>query len=315
MKNQRRAFITGIKSIKLNKKEKLFLKKYRPWGVILFSRNIRSISQTTKLTTDIKNIFRDVNYPILIDEEGGAVTRLNKIIDNSYFSANFFLKVYNLNPKRFNEYLYIYVKQICFLLRTLGININTVPVLDILRKNSSKILKNRTYGKNPKIVRNIGIQIIRLFHKFKIATVMKHIPGHGAAKVDSHKKNPIVKESLQTLKIKDFFAFKKQKSLLAMTAHVTFKNLDTKPATLSKKLIYQIRKTVAFKGIIITDDISMKALNYSIKENTIRAFTSGCDLVLHCNAKYKEMLSVAKNSPFISKFIIKKTSELYKIIS
>ena len=211
--------------------------------------------------------------------------------------------------------MYIYVKQICFLLRTLGININTVPVLDILRKNSSKILKNRTYGKNPKIVRNIGIQIIRLFHKFKIATVMKHIPGHGAAKVDSHKKNPIVKESLQTLKIKDFFAFKKQKSLLAMTAHVTFKNLDTKPATLSKKLIYQIRKTVAFKGIIITDDISMKALNYSIKENTIRAFTSGCDLVLHCNAKYKEMLSVAKNSPFISKFIIKKTSELYKIIS
>ena len=315
MKNKRRAFITGIKSIKLNKKEKFFLKKYRPWGVILFSRNIRSISQIAKLTSDIKKIFRDKNYPILIDEEGGTVTRLSQIIDNSYFSANYFLKIYKLNPKKFNVFLSIYIKQICFLLRTLGININTVPVLDVIRNNSSKILKNRTYGKNPKIVRNIGAQIISLFHKYKVATVMKHIPGHGSAKVDSHKENPIVFESLESLKKKDFFPFKKQKSLLAMTAHVTFKNLDIIPATISKKLIYQIRKTIAFRGILITDDISMKALKYSIKVNTKRAFTSGCDLVLHCNSNYKEMLIVAKNSPFINKFIIKKTSELYKIIS
>ena len=94
MKNKRRAFITGIKSIKLNKKEKFFLKKYRPWGVILFSRNIRSISQIAKLTSDIKKIFRDKNYPILIDEEGGTVTRLSQLIGNSYFSANYFLKIY-----------------------------------------------------------------------------------------------------------------------------------------------------------------------------------------------------------------------------
>ena len=122
MINKRRSFITGIKGFKLSKKEIFFLKKYKPWGVILFSRNIISISQTQKLTTHIKKLFNDNNYPILIDEEGGRVTRLSKFIDNSIFSAEFFSNHYKKNKKKFYIYYNIYIKQIAYLLNLLGIN-------------------------------------------------------------------------------------------------------------------------------------------------------------------------------------------------
>ncbi len=315
MINKRRCFITGIKSTKLNKKEVYFLKKYKPWGIILFSRNIKSISQTQKLTHQIRNIFKDKNYPIMIDEEGGRVSRLNKFIDSSIFTASFFGNLYKKDKKKFNIFYSVYIKQISYLLNLLGININTVPVLDVRRKFTSSVIGNRSFSSNPNLVAQIGKICIQKFHENHIGTVIKHIPGHGLSTDDSHLKLPSIKNDYKLLNKIDFFPFKNQHAFLAMTAHIIYKSIDTiNSATHSKKIMEIIRKKIAFKNIIMSDDISMKALKYSISENTTRAFNAGCNLVLHCNGDYKEMQIVAKNSPLLSDFIVKKTSQLINII-
>ena len=315
MISKRKSFITGIKGTRLSKNEIHFLKKYKPWGVILFSRNIKSINQTYKLTSKIKNIFKDKNYPILIDEEGGRVSRLNKFIDNSSFSSEFFNKLYSKDKKRFYTYYSTYTKQISYLLNLLGININTVPVLDVRRKFTNKIIGNRSFSKNPHIVSKLGKICIKKFHENNIGTVIKHIPGHGLSKYDTHKKLSIVNQNIKLLNKIDFFPFKNQKSYLAMTAHIIYKSIDSKnAATHSQKVIGLIRKKIGYKNLIMSDDISMKSLKYSTKKNTTQAFKAGCNLVLHCNGKYNEMLIVAENSPLLSKFVIKKTSQLLNII-
>ena len=315
MTRLRRSFIIGIKGQYLTRNEIAFLKKYKPWGIILFSRNIKSISQTQKLTSDIKKIFRDKQYPILIDQEGGKVSRLTKFIDSSKFSAEFFNNLYIKNKIKFYTYYDVYINQISYLLNLLGININTVPVLDVRRLNSNKIIGSRAYSSNPLNVSKIGKYCIKKFHQNGIATVIKHIPGHGLAKSDSHKKLPIVKQNIKLLNKIDFYPFKKQDSFLAMTAHILYKSIDNKySATHSPKIIKIIRNKIGFKNLIITDDISMKALKLNISQNTTQAFKAGCNLVLHCNGNYKEMLVVAKNSPKVDKFIIKKTSQLTNII-
>ena len=314
--NSRRSFITGIKSTTLSLKEKKFLIKYKPWGVILFSRNIKSLNQCKKLTNQIKKIFKDNKYPILIDQEGGRVNRLKKIFNADPLSGEFFGKLYLKDKKKFYNYYKIFINQTSFLLKSIGVNINTLPVLDLRLKGSSPVIGDRSFSKDPKIVSKIGDICINYFHSNNIGTVIKHIPGHGLAKVDSHKLTPSVNKSLKYLIKNDFFTFKKKASLFAMTAHIIYTNIDrVNTATHSKKIIQLIRNNIKFKNIIMSDDISMKSLKNPIKDNTLRAFKAGCDLVLHCNGNFKEMRDVAINSPLISKFIIKKTSQFYKIIS
>ena len=316
MNRNHKCFVCGIKGKYISNKEKKFLIKYKPWGVILFSRNLKSIKQTKILTNSIKKIFKNKNYPILIDEEGGRVSRLKKFIDNSIFTAKYFGDLYVKNNKKFELYFNTYVKQISYLLRMLGININSVPVLDIRRSKSHNIVGDRSYSRNKKIVSKIGDICIEKFHKNRIGTMIKHIPGHGLAKSDSHKKLPIINQSLNYLIKNDFQTFKKKKSLLGMTGHLLFKNIDgVDSATHSKKIIKLIRNKIGFKNIIISDDLSMKALKYSLKVNVQKSFLAGCNLVLHCNGNLNEMLIVAKNSPKIDNFIIKKTSQLSDIIS
>ena len=312
----RKSFIVGLKGIFLAKKEIFFLKKYKPWGVILFSRNIKSIEQVQKLIFKIKSIFNDKNYPILIDQEGGRVSRVEKIIITTPFSGEYFGFVYKKKKKNISQHINIYINQISYLLREIGVNINTLPVLDIRRKNANLIIGDRSFSNNPKIVKKIGSLFIEKLHKNKIATVIKHIPGHGLAKSDSHISTPKVKNNLKYLIKNDFFPFKNQKSLFAMTAHIIYESIDPiLTATHSKKMINIIRNKIMFKNIIISDDISMKALKFSIEENTIKAFSAGCNIVLHCNGKMSEMIKVAKNSPKIDSFLMKKTSEFYKLIT
>ena len=314
--NNRRSFIIGIKSTILTSKEKKFLKKYKPWGIILFSRNINSLKQTKKLTDKIKKIFKDNNYPILIDQEGGRVNRLNRIFNAAPLTGQFFGKLFLNDKKKFYYYYKIFVEQTSSLLKLIGANINTVPILDVRSKGSSSVIGDRSFSNNPKIVSQIGNICINNFHLNKIATTIKHIPGHGLAKVDSHKLTPCVKKSLKYLIKNDFSTFKNKKSLFAMTAHIIYKDIDKiNTATHSKKIIKLIRNNIKFKNLIISDDISMKSLKGSIKDNTLKAFNAGCNLVLHCNANYNQMVEVAINSPKISKFIIKKTSQFYRIIS
>ena len=316
MIKSRRAFIVGLKGKSLTKKEILFLKRYKPWGIILFSRNIYSIDQVKNLTSHIKKIFSDNNYPIFIDQEGGRVSRLGKILTTKNFSGSHFGNLYKKDKKNFNHHLDIYINQISFLLRDLGININNSPVLDLRRKISDIIVGDRAFSNNKKIVSIIGKLFINKFHNNKIAAVIKHIPGHGLAKVDSHKKTPVVSQNLNYLLKNDFSTFKKQKSLFAMTAHIIFKQIDKiNTVTHSKKAISIIRKKIEFKNIIISDDISMKALKLSITQNTIKAFNAGCNLVLHCNGRLSEMIKVAENSPKLDNFLVKKTLEFYKVVS
>ena len=312
----RRSFITGIKSTTLSSREIKFLHVYKPWGVILFSRNIKTIKQTKTLTDQIKKILKDKNYPILIDQEGGRVNRLNKIFNADLSTGEFFGKLYIKDKKKFNYYYKIFVDQTSSILRSIGANINTLPVLDLRSKGADNIIGDRSFSENPKTVSKIGDICINFFHNNKIATIIKHIPGHGLAKVDSHKLTPIIKKDLKYLVKNDFSTFKNKASLFAMTAHIIYQNIDRwNTATHSKIIIKLIRDNIKFRNILMSDDISMKSLKGTIKENTLQAFAAGCDLVLHCSGNYNEMSSVATNSPIISKFIIKKTSQFYKIIS
>ena len=313
--NNRRSFIVGLKSTKLSKKEKVFLKRYKPWGIILFARNINNIRQTIRLTSTIKKIFNDKNYPLLIDQEGGRINRLKNIITFENLTSEFFGNEYKKDKNNFEMLYKIFIDKTSYLLRLMGININTVPVLDVRVKGSSNIIGNRSFSKNPKIVSKIGDYCIKNFHQNRIGTVIKHIPGHGHAKVDSHHFTPTIKKKISYLLKKDFIPFKNKNSLFAMTAHVIFDKIDhINTVTHSKKIIKLIRKQIGFKNIIISDDLSMKSLKGNIKENTIRTFKAGCNLVLHCNGNLKEMEIIGKNSPYLDNFIIKKTSQFYKIL-
>jgi len=313
--NNRRSFIVGIKSTKLSIKEKNFLKKYKPWGVILFTRNIKTIKQTSKLTTSIKKIFNDKKYPILIDQEGGRVNRLKNIALFQNLTSDFFGKKYVRNFKEFLILYKLFIDKTSYLLNMIGVNINTVPVLDLRVKGSSNIIGDRSFSKDPKIVSKIGDYCIQFFHQNSIGSVIKHIPGHGLAKVDSHFYTPVVNKKLSYLLKNDFFPFKNKKAFFAMTGHIIFNKIDSQnTVTHSKKMIKLIRNKIGFKNLIISDDLSMKSLKGSISENTIKTFNSGCNLVLHCNGDLKEMEIVGKNSPLINKFILKKTSQFYKIL-
>jgi beta-N-acetylhexosaminidase len=314
--NNRRSFIVGIKSLKLSSNEKYFLKKFKPWGVILFSRNIRNIKQTFELTSSIRAIFNDKKYPILIDQEGGRVNRLEKIISFNNLTSEFFGNKFKKNFREFNLYYKLFIDKTSYLLKSIGVNVNTSPVLDLRIKGASNVIGDRAFSKDPKVVSKIGDYCIDYYHQNEIGTVIKHIPGHGLANVDSHHFTPIVKKKLSYLLKKDFLAFKNKKAFFAMTGHIIFSKIDKEnTVTHSKKLIRLIREKIKFKNIIISDDLSMKSLKSSLEENTIKTFKAGCNLALHCNGNLNEMITVGKISPIINKFIIKKTSQFYKILS
>ena len=312
----RRAFIVGIKSTKLSNKEISFLKKYKPWGIILFTRNIKDIDQTYKLTSSIRKIFKDKKYPILIDQEGGRVNRLKNIISFDNLTSEFFGEKFIKNFREFNFIYSLFIDKTSYLLKSMGVNINTSPVLDLRVKGASNIIGDRSFSKDPKIVSKIGDLCINNFKKNGIGTVIKHIPGHGLAKVDSHNFTPIVNKNLSYLIKKDFIPFKNKKTFFAMTAHIIFNKIDNQnTVTQSKKLIKLIRQKIGFKNILISDDLSMKSLKGSLEKNTIKTFKAGCNIVLHCNGNFNEMEIVGKNSPLIDKFIFKKTSQFYEILS
>ena len=316
MIKNRKAIIFGISSYKLKKNEILFFKKNKPWGIILFSRNIKNLEQLKNLVKQIKKVFNDANYPILIDVEGGRVSRLSKIIDLSPFSQEYFGKIYKNNKRAFLNSYKIFINTVANILNYVGININTVPVLDVRRKSSHYVISDRSFSKNKNVVSNLGKICIDLYKKNKIFTVIKHIPGHGLSKHDSHLKTPIVKNSKKELIKKDFMPFKKSKSFFAMTAHIIYEKYDPKfTATHSKIVINKIiRNYIKFRGIIISDDISMKSLKFSLIENATKALEAGCNLILHCNGNLSEMKKISKVMPKIDNFTQKKTSDFYKFL-
>ena len=314
---KRKAIIISISGTKLAKKEEKLIKREKPWGLILFKRNISNFNQTKRLIKSIRVAIGDKKFPILIDEEGGKVSRLSNFFDNSAYSQKFFGNLYNKN-KNFALSIYTnYIFSICSIFRELGININTVPMLDIYSRNTHKIIRERSYSKHPNVIKTLGFLCTKIYKKNKIATVMKHIPGHGRATTDSHFVLPVIKDSYKKLGKTDFSCFKGIKSQFAMTAHILYKEIDNQnPATHSKTIIREvIRKKIGFKGILISDDISMKALKNDIITNAKRSLESGCNLALYCSGNYKDSLKLLKEMPLIDRFTLKKTSEFYKFLS
>ena len=312
---KKKAIIVSIKSYKLSSKEKDLLHYEKPWGLILFKRNIKSLNQIMSLIKKIRKLTKDPKFPILIDEEGAMVSRLSKIINHNE-TQKLFGDLYYSNPKLSIKFYRNYINNLCGLLKKIGININTVPVLDVLRKNTSRIIGSRSFSKNPKIVKALGKVCISQYRLNKIATVIKHIPGHGCSKLDSHFKLSKVKLNYKDLNNIDFEAFKGCSSRFAMTAHILYKNIDKKNvASFSKEIISKIiRKNIGFKGILISDDISMKALKYDLVTNAKKSLLAGCNLVLYCAGNYKDAYKLIKEVPYIDKFTTKKTSEFYDFL-
>ena len=310
-----KALIISIKSFKLSKEEKTLLLKEKPWGIILFKRNLKSFNQIKKLISSIKKITKNPKFPIIIDEEGINVSRLREII-NHEFSANFFGKYYKEDKISCIKIYKYYINSLCKILRELGININTIPVLDILRRNTNEIIGNRGFSDDKKIVRELGQLTIDYLHPNKIAGVIKHIPGHGYATADSHKKMPTVNLSLKKLNKLDFYPFKISDARFAMTAHILYQKIDKyNVATFSKKIINNvIRKKIGFKGILMSDDISMKALRYDLITNAKKSIDAGCNLVLYCGGNIRDNYKLIKSLPYIDKFTSEKTSEFYKFL-
>ena len=312
---KKKAIIISIKGLKLTRNEKLLISNEKPWGIILFKRNIKSLGQIKELTKNIKKITKDKFFPILIDEEGSSVTRLGNLINNN-MSASYFGNMYSINKKIGLNLYKEYLNSICKNLKNIGININTIPVLDLLRRNTSKVIGNRSFSNKKKIIKILGQITVKQCNKNKIISVIKHIPGHGCAIFDSHFKMPKVNLSKNELNKNDFYPFKNNVASLAMTAHILYKKIDNKNvATFSKKIIKEIiRKRIGYKGIIMSDDISMKALNYDLVTNAKKSLEAGCNLVLYCAGNIKDNFKLIKSVPYIDNFTLKKTSEIYKIL-
>jgi len=312
---KKKAIIISINSYKLSHNERKILSENKPWGLILFKRNIKSLKQLKNLVQSIRKITKDKYFPIMIDEEGGAVTRIGRITKHNLYQK-LFGDIYKINAKVSTTLYKKYLIDIISFLKNTGININTVPVLDVLRKNTNKIIGNRSFSEDKTIVKNLGQICIKYYQLNKIATVIKHIPGHGCSSSDSHKKLPKVNLSIQNLNNIDFFPFKNNRSKFAMTAHILYRKLDKENvATFSKKIIKKIiRKKLGFKGILISDDISMKALKYDLTTNAKKALSAGCNIVLYCGGKYEETCKLMKEVPYVDKFTSKKTSEFYKFL-
>ena len=313
---KRKAIIISILGTKLTNKEKKLIRIHKPWGVILFKRNCNTASQTKKLILNIRKVIQDKKYPILIDEEGIKVNRLSNFFKNS-FSQEYFGSLYKKDIKIAKKEYSKYLDSVISILKFLNINVNTTPVLDIKKKKTNKIIGNRSYSNKIHIIKELGNLCIKKYKKNKIASVIKHIPGHGEATMDSHKYLPKIKKSKTYLEKNDFKCFSNISSHFAMTAHVLLKKIDNKNCvTHSKKIIKEIiRSKIGFKGILISDDISMKALKFNLINNALFSINAGCNLVLYCRGNFKEMEKLLIKMPFIDKFTQKKTAEFYRFLS
>ena len=305
------AIIFGIKGLKLNLNEINFFKKYKPWGIILFSRNINNLDQVRNLTNSIRVIFKDRNFPILVDQEGGRVNRFKKIINLDKYTAKHFGDIFK-NKKIFYKDFNKFLKANVSILKYCGININTVPVLDLFDKDKKSVIGNRSFSRDPEIVKKLSQYLTKFYNYFGVETVIKHIPGHGCTNADSHFRLPRVKFSLDYLKKNDFKPFKNNSANLAMTAHILYEKLDSeKCATQSRYIIQDIvRKYLNFKGIIMTDDLSMKALSASLVVKAKLSLDAGCNLLLHCNGKIDEMKKLSLIVPQIDNFTYKITKKI-----
>ena len=287
-----RALILGCAGERLNADELRFFSDADPVGFILFRRNCRSPEQVRELVTALRDAIGRSDAPVLIDQEGGRVARLRPPFWRLYPSAGC---LGSLPDPQAELAARLGARLIADDLEQLGITVDCLPVLDIPVAEADPVIGDRAYGIEPGRVTKLARAVCAGLLEGGVLPVIKHIPGHGRAQVDSHYSCPVVETAADELSRTDFAPFRALAAMpWAMSAHIVYMAIDsTAPATLSSRVISEvIRRVIGFDGVLVSDDLSMRALGGEIAERAERALAAGCDLVLHCNGDRREMEAV-----------------------
>jgi beta-N-acetylhexosaminidase len=308
------ACILGCAGLRLSEEERAFFRDVRPWGFILFRRNIESPDQVRALTEALRASIDRPDAPILIDQEGGRVQRLGPPHWLVYPPG----RVYGeLPPAQSLEIARLGARLIASDLAAVGINVDSLPVLDVPSAGAHEVIGDRAYAATPEGVASLGRAACEGLLAGGVLPVIKHIPGHGRAQADSHKALPVVEASLAELEAVDFAPFRALADMpMAMTAHVVYTALDPiGPATTSPRVIGEIiRGAIGFAGLLMSDDMSMKALSGDLTGLSRAALAAGCDVVLHCNGDMAEMRAVvAGSTPLAGEAETRATAALARI--
>ena len=298
-----RAFITGVSGTGLTAAEREFIRAERPWGFILFKRNIETPAQVAALVAELRAVAGATDAPILIDQEGGRVQRLGPPHWPVYPPGAVFGTLYDTDSVLGLTAARLGARLIAADLADLGITVDCLPLADVPVAGADAVIGNRAYGTDPGKVAAIARAVTEGLEQGGVLPVLKHIPGHGRATADTHFKLPTVDTPREELDRTDFAAFRPLADLpMAMTAHVVFSAVDPiHPATTSATMIAQvIRQAIGFQGLLMSDDVSMNALAGNLAERTRAIFAAGCDMALHCNGNIEEMRDVAGQTPELS---------------
>jgi len=292
-----RACILGCAGTALSREEVAFFRDVKPWGFILFARNVGTPDQVRALVDALRDTVGRDDAPVLIDQEGGRVQRLKPPHWPIYPPGRTYGQLPGNDPLLRREITRLGARLIAHDLASLGINVDCVPVLDVPDPQGHEIIGDRAYGETPERVAYLGRAAAEGLIAGGVLPIIKHIPGHGRAKADSHLELPVVEASYEELDARDFAPFRVLSDMpMAMTAHVIYSAIDPKrPATTSKKAMRKvIRGAIGFDGLVMSDDLSMKALSGDFAERAEQSIAAGCDVVLHCNGDMAEMKPVAE---------------------
>jgi beta-N-acetylhexosaminidase len=284
------ACILGCAGLTLSAEEAAFFRQVKPWGFILFARNVETPDQVRALVDALRDTVGRDDAPVLIDQEGGRVARLKPPHWKRYPPGEAYGQLAGDNPLLKREITRLGARLLAHDLSALGVNVDYVP-----DPGGHEIIGDRAYGQTPEEVAVLGRAAAEGLIAGGVLPVIKHMPGHGRARVDSHLELPVVEASWEELDARDFAPFRVLSDMpMAMTAHVIYTAVDRKrPATTSKKAIRNvIRGAIGFDGLVMSDDLSMKALAGSFTERAKAALAAGCDVVLHCNGDMAEMKGV-----------------------
>ncbi len=293
-------FILGLQSTQMSDEEADFLAETKPFGVILFARNVQSLDQVKKLVEDAKKACGNPDLFVLIDQEGGKVARLRPPLVAEYPPAADFGMQYQSNAESAKKACFDNYAAIGKMLFDLGINVDCAPVCDVPVKGAHDVIGNRAFGYAAETVAELAKAAMGGLLSQGVYPVIKHIPGHGRAFADSHTELPMVGTGLEELRKSDFLPFRILRDApFAMTAHVKYTAIDAAQcATASAKVIQEtIREDIGFKGLLMSDDIGMKALQGDPADIARDCLAAGCDLVLYCNGSLAEMKQAVERSP------------------
>ena len=294
------ACILGCAGLSLGVEERAFFRDVRPWGFILFARNIEDGRQTRALIDALREAADDEASPVFVDQEGGRVQRLRPPLARRRRPAELFGALYADRPETALEAVWLNHRLIAHELAALGFDADCAPCVDLRTPGAHDIIGDRSFGREANTVAALGRAAIDGLLAGGVAPVIKHIPGHGRAGADSHLALPVVDEPEAVFEQTDFAPFRALADApMAMTAHVLYPAIDPDHcATLSHRVIGAvIRGHIGFDGLLMSDDLSMKALGGTFEARTRGALEAGCDIVLHCNGDMAEMRAVAEASP------------------